>query len=363
MTSIARISDPIDDEDICGDNPSTTVLAENLVVVRQPDLTEIDQVPYSTFSPNVFANNQPVERVGDITIDNGTIISGALTVGVNTPTGAGAVFDNLLPVKNGVLINAPSSIQSTYDPSYTAANPDITANEGSLYEKDDQDSIAPLPPGTGILSKTQGQTDLTPSSATTPISSCPDVNSLPDNFNWINADPSYADGSFTSFQTWSSSFQLSTNYSVYNLSMHTSVSRYKFTNTVNQNGSSSLTQKQTLGNLCYHANTVLEPLFAKYGSDMVVTSGFRSLSGASQHNKGQATDLQFLSLHNQSNTAQLYFNRAQEIKGLFNFDQLILEWFGKNPWLHISSNQSGNRGSVLTQTSPNGYSPGLILLH
>lgn len=339
-------------------------------------------------SPDVFADGLAVARIGDE--DHVALfVVGSTTVAANTETGAGAVIDMNVPVaSDGTVRDPPPNMQPVLDPVYVTANtgpkygkPYITNAEASYYEKDDQESSAPLPQGAGVLQKTEGEDDPVPPPATgTPVHSCPDINSLPDDFNWISEPPTAAwlsptgyggmhgltayDNSFPSFQDWSQSFQLSDHYTIYDLTMHTAVSRYKFTNTVNQLGSDNLTQKQTMVNLCYHANVILESLLAQYGGDhMVITSGFRSLAGSSQHSKGQATDIQFLSFHGSGqDTGQLYFNRAQEIKAMFNFDQLILEWFGKNPWIHISSNPAGHRHQVLTQVSSNSYQPGLILL-
>jgi hypothetical protein len=148
---------------------------------------------------------------------------------------------------------------------------------------------------------------------------------------------------------------LSPNFTVADLTINTAVSNYPFTTAVTQ--ASGLTQKQILGNLCNHAKTVLEPMLTAYGS-YIITSGFRQSSGSSQHAKGQATDIQFLDLHG-SGVGAKYFARAQNVRDNINFDQFILEWFGRNPWLHISSNPSGHRHNVLTQVSSSSYSPGL----
>ena len=97
---------------------------------------------------------------------------------------------------------------------------------------------------------------------------------------------------------------------------------------------------------------------AQYGN-FTVTSAFRQGTNGSQHNRGQAADIQFLDFHGGGNTGAQYYERAQSIRDDHQYDQMILEWYGRNPWIHVSNNSAGNRRSVLTQTSPNGFSPGL----
>lgn len=380
MPAIIKIGDTDTDDNTVVDVGNNTnppnVCAINLQVARLGDQLS-DESTISTSSTTVFANGAGVARYGDMDTDQATLISADLSVGVDNGSSAGAIVDN-----NQTITPTTTPANMNFTPSYLAVNPHTTAGDELLYDKDDQLSIAPLPRGTYSLDRTAGQTDTKPATAnTTPTNSCPDVEALSDTFNWITevptsawltANPPYTTYTdyfnathdlFSPFQDWSSQFQLSTNYNVFNLSMGTAISRYTFTNTVNQNGSSALTQKQTLDNMCYQANIVLEPLLAAYASDgMTITSSFRSLPGGSQHNAGQATDIQFLNFHNQSNTGQLYLARAQLIRDTFNFDQLILEWFGKNPWIHISSNFSGQRHQVLTQIGPNSYTPGLTPL-
>lgn len=91
--------------------------------------------------------------------------------------------------------------------------------------------------------------------------------------------------------------------------------------------------------------TSLEPIKAQY-PNMFVTSGFRTGSGTSQHEVGQAADLQFQGLSKKD-----YFAVAQWIRDNVSFDQLILEYKTTGtgmPWIHVSCNQKGNRKQVLT---------------
>lgn len=99
------------------------------------------------------------------------------------------------------------------------------------------------------------------------------------------------------------------------------------------------------------AKNVLEPLRAKYPG-FRINSGFRSYTkGKSQHEKGQAVDIQWPGL-----SYDEYWERALWVKENIPFDQFIYE-HGNSVWFHLSW-ASGIRGSVLTM-SRNKYSPGL----
>ena len=107
---------------------------------------------------------------------------------------------------------------------------------------------------------------------------------------------------------------------------------------------------KNLGDLCYE---VLEPVRAKFGKPITVTSGYRSEAlceaigskKTSQHTKGQAVDFEIIGIHN--------LKVAEWIKSNCDFDQLILEYFNREEknagWIHVSYNEKGkNRKAVLT---------------
>jgi hypothetical protein len=105
-------------------------------------------------------------------------------------------------------------------------------------------------------------------------------------------------------------------------------------------------------NLCELANNVLEPLIAKYGrSSFIITSGFRAGSGTSQHLKGQAVDIQFPGLSQAQAAA-----RAKEMAQFLDYDQMILEWHGRNPVFHISHGGSGRKQNLTTPDLKNYFS-------
>ena len=303
-----------------------------------------------------------VARIGDTTLDDdgdvGNITSGCECVFACGRGGGGASVDETLPYSGGepgTSGNLPAP-DGTY---ISEADVDIY----DLNQDDPEDSSADTATVPGQVAKrnvVEEENDQTTPSVSTPVSGC----NYPSGFNWSTF---YGSPAPPNFDTWASSpgtypeAQLSTNYTVADLTINTAVSTYRFTTATSQNGGYS--QEFILENLCYHATELLEPLLAD-GSvpTFTITSAYRNKARTSQHAQGQATDIQIMSYHGLSNTGELYFNLAQYIRDNFNFDQLILEWFGRNPWIHISTDSGLNRGNVLTQTGANTYSPGLIRL-
>lgn len=120
-----------------------------------------------------------------------------------------------------------------------------------------------------------------------------------------------------------------------------------------QNG---LSVSDIICNLKHLAVNILEPLRAKY-PNIRINSGFRAGTSNSQHNKGQAVDIQVPGA-----SASVYTDMAAWIAKNLPVDQFIIE-HAKSVWLHISYNPSGvQRGQLLTywpKGSPQ-YKPGLV---
>lgn len=128
-------------------------------------------------------------------------------------------------------------------------------------------------------------------------------------------------------------FQLSANFILSDLSIGTVLSKYRV------RAQNSLTVQDIVCNLQGWAENVGETISTQFGrGEMIITSGFRMGSGASQHDRGQAADLQFPNEDNQG-----VYEIAKWIRDNVPFDQLILEYGGNNPWLHVSFNRAGNR--------------------
>lgn len=123
-----------------------------------------------------------------------------------------------------------------------------------------------------------------------------------------------------------------------------------------------LSTTDIINNLKYVATNCLEPIAAKYGRGaMLITSGFRQGSSTSQHERGMAIDLQFKGQHNgQIDNSEMY-NRALDLASSIMFDQMILEYLGNKPWIHISFNSGKNRKNTLTALRGSKYVSGFKL--
>jgi hypothetical protein len=117
-------------------------------------------------------------------------------------------------------------------------------------------------------------------------------------------------------------------------------------------GKQNLTRQQVINNLKVLAENILEPIKAKYPS-MFVTSAYRNKGNGSQHEGGQAADIQFSDIRGKTNQNDLMVTRVKEIqtllKGKKGYDQLLLEYrAGNNPWIHISFSTTALRNESLT---------------
>lgn len=129
------------------------------------------------------------------------------------------------------------------------------------------------------------------------------------------------------------STQLTPNYTLGMVSSKAAASSYKVT------AQRGLSLPEIVCNLKKVALNCLEPIKAQYPR-MIVTSGFRTGSGKSQHELGQAIDMQF----GVSNSD--YFAIAQWIKDNIQFDQLLLEYKtieSGRAWIHVSFSDSPRR--------------------
>ncbi|AUR97761.1 PAAR motif protein [Vibrio phage 1.244.A._10N.261.54.C3] len=125
-------------------------------------------------------------------------------------------------------------------------------------------------------------------------------------------------------------FKLSENFTLKDLTIGAT-----FAHTLKeQNG---LTEAEIVCNLQGLAENVLEMIWYMW-PNFRINSGFRTSSGGtSQHEKGQAVDIQWPGL-----SYDEYWARAQWIKKHLNYDQFLFE-HGKSVWFHLSYNRSGNR--------------------
>lgn len=146
-----------------------------------------------------------------------------------------------------------------------------------------------------------------------------------------------------------SSTQISKYFTIGNLSSNAAVSKYQI---VAQRG---LTVPQIACNLKMVAENCADAIKEKY-PNAFITSGFRAGSGTSQHELGQALDIQFSGASKSD-----YFAIAQWIKDNVMFDQLLLEYKTTGsgmPWIHISYKESPRR-QVMTFMNHAKHSMGL----
>lgn len=97
-----------------------------------------------------------------------------------------------------------------------------------------------------------------------------------------------------------------------------------------------LTPQQIICNLQAVVTNCLEPILAHYPG-VHVNSGFRRGNGKSQHERGQALDLQWPGA-----SYDEYWAKIHWIKDNIPYDQLLYE-YGNTVWIHVSFNQAGNR--------------------
>lgn len=131
---------------------------------------------------------------------------------------------------------------------------------------------------------------------------------------------------FTS-DTIPDSLQISKYFTIGSVSSNAAVSRYQI---AAQRG---LTKKEIACNLKMLAENCLDVIRTQY-PNAFITSGFRAGSGTSQHELGQAADIQFKGASKAD-----YYEIAQWIKNNVPFDKLLLEYKTTGtgmPWIHIA---------------------------
>lgn len=144
------------------------------------------------------------------------------------------------------------------------------------------------------------------------------------------------------------SLPLSTHFTLGQLSKNSVVA----SSTIANGGNEGKTQKQIIDKLKTLAVHVLDPIKEQY-PDMIVTNAYRGRAGTSQHNIGEAADIQFPGLAKSG-----YFARAQWMRENIPHDKLILEFKNTGsglPWIHISCKETGNAALILTMYNHRNY--------
>ena len=309
-------------------------------------------------STNVFSTAKGQARLIDITIgacghpgrilsgssvclanDRGKAVLSSLVVGCNigrvvsgNPThdigfGGGEFYPlSITPFQDGVVVHTEGDFGNEDD------DPD-TDDGLNMYP--------PLQPGQTATPEQLARSAALDNSPTTTVdidsTAAPPVTTPPTNCMDVNDNPP-------------DSFQLSPNFTLGDVSTQTAISKKRV------KAQAGFTVQDIVCNLQAWAEHIGEPLSAKYGrAEILITSGFRYGSGKSQHDRGQATDIQFPNM-----TWEQIYDVAAWLKDNVPFDQLILEYGGTNPWIHSSFNRGGNRIETAsnkfgTRTSPGNY--------
>ncbi len=147
------------------------------------------------------------------------------------------------------------------------------------------------------------------------------------------------------------SFMLTANFSLGSVSSQTLLQK---ATPVAQQG---LTLQQIVCNLKTAAQNLLEPLSTKYGRPMI-TSGFRPQSAGisgSKHTYGCAFDLQWSGISDDE-----YYARAVWARDNLSCTQVILEFGGNRPWLHVAYKEGDSRYIATRTKVPSTYTTGLV---
>ncbi len=304
-----------------------------------------------TASSDVVANDRGVARLGDIVLADCNCVSNIITAASTVITNdrgtarlqdrvAGASYtavivtgspdvnvDDLVNI-GGIPLppdqNSPANAESLIIAlGYSAIDDEYETNDG-------QDVYPPVPQTAppGPITESPVDENNTPApDSPTPVTDC----------TMITTPVDY-------------SFQLSPNFKLEQLSI-----KAVFPHAIKaQNG---LSLSEIVCNLKALAEHVLEPIVAQYPGARV-NSGFRTRqNGRSQHEKGQAVDLQWPGL-----SYDELWEIVNWVKDNVNYDQLLWE-HGNSPWIHVSFNTAGNRpknaaNAVMTMYN-NKFSPGL----
>jgi hypothetical protein len=276
-----------------------------------------------TGSPNDYTNNLYRARIGDIVVgcNIGVVVTGSPNKYING--GGGSLLDKTFGLKEKIKPMAVTISQEGIVVKHTEVD---FGNVDDEETNDDGLNIFPaLPVGatpTPEQINISQQLDVSPTevlaedatanvTAITPPTSCLSVpDPPPDNF------------------------QLTDNFNLGEVSSRTAVSKWTV---ISQHG---LSVSDIVCNLQAWCENIGEEVGDHIGGrqKIMITSGFRVGASTSQHERGQATDMQFPSLTNHE-----IYELAIWIRDNLPYDQLILEYGGNRPWIHSSFNRAGNR--------------------
>lgn len=301
-----------------------------------------------TGSSTRFVNGRPVVRIGDLAFcprRGHGIVEVVMVLGGPDTDGKGTAHVGALLSCGARLITGSENVFQGF-PMPAGSIAAIERDLGSLDDDpDSDDGLAVWPPVVG-RAPTSDEIARSRANGSDPNAPTPPAQES-DEQPPANAEEVPTDCAAITEQNINDSFRLSTNFTLGMLSSQAVISRAPV------RAQQGLTVSQIACNLKAVAENVCEAVRARYGS-LIITSGFRPGSGPSQHERGQAVDIQFPGISDAE-----YWERAQWVKDNIAYDQFILEYLGNRPWFHLSFSRSGNRRQVLTAAQAGRYLSGL----
>jgi len=286
-----------------------------------------------TGAPTTFANSLARARIGEaVTGCNiGTVITGYPTKIIGNAGGVAAA-----PISTTIEFQGES---------VTYTEVDFGNNDDEVVTDDGLNIFPPVTDRPPTAEEIQKSNELDASPTTTVEDSTAEA-------VITTTDPTSC---LTAPEPAPASFQLSTNFTLGDLSVDTVLSKYTV------RAQAGFTYQDLICNLQALADHIGEGLSTQFGrQNMIITSAFRPGTGVSQHERGQAFDIQYPLFTNTQ-----VFQVAEWVRDNLPFDQLILEYGGNRPWIHCSYNRAGNRPVTAgnkfgTRVSPGNYVWGVL---
>lgn len=302
-----------------------------------------------TGSPDTFCDNVAVARVGDTAIceihGEVTIIKGAngcYTNGLETArendlmSCGGIIVRNIGENSEGGVTVAYNGASYSFQEDDLAGSEDDESPDGLMIYR--HASVA----GTPLTEDEKTRNDALVAKKNAAAATSKEDKTLTNN----NSKPLPVECSmFTNSLDYTA--KISKNFYLKDVTLAPALSKFQI---VEQRG---LSIPQIACNLKGLATNILDPLADKYGkSGLLLTSVYRHVNPSrnyvSQHELGQACDIQFPGQHTGSLSGDEWWERVMWIKNNLPYDQFILEYLGKKPWCHISFAPNGGRKQLLT---------------
>lgn len=280
-----------------------------------------------------MVGGRPLAKIGDIVNCGSIIISGAAKVRIGEAVPV-SIMPSTVTTSDGTIVNLPESYS-------TEAVAPLVEEAGRYAVFDDPDSIDMTP---------STMSDDNPKSANgeSPVKAIPDKTA--------NKPPSPpvdtpVVGDCANIKGIDYNMMLSKHFSLANFS-----TKALFKHAIQ--AQAGFTEQQIICNLQGLAQNVLEKIWDHY-PNFRINSGFRTFTvGKSQHEKGQACDIQWPGITNAE-----YKVRAQWIRDNLIYDQLLFE-HGNMIWIHVSFNRNHTKQRQDVRTMFKGeFEPGIVLYY